>query len=507
MKNTIFFIKNNPAISWVIGFQLFRLFLLPFMGLMPQDAYYYLYGQNLSLSYFDHPGMIGYLLRFFTEIFGQSVFAIKLADFTVTSFTMLSFYKLSSLFLSKQRLWRSMILMASTIFISVLSFNSTPDVPLLLFWTLSILCLSKAVFENKKWYWILAGITMGLAFDSKYTALLLQFGILTFLIFSTNYRKFLISPWLWTCLLISIAVTFPVWWWNYQNEFASFTFQSSERTNSIGKFLVRPTLFLGVVGHQLLLLLPILFGLFVMFTYKHIKKILTKFTLPSEKTLFLLAFFIPTFFGFFLISPIYWVKLNWMMPAYITGIIIAGMYISEKLLKIQIIISILFHVVIASQVIFYFIPIKSDDTWVGWQELSNEIEILQKQYPETFIFSADSYKTSAVLNFYLPEKVYGKNIIGLPALQFDYLGDDLSKLNTKNALYIDSDKRFKSADKRGLILPKELKNYFKKVNELDPIIIKKGSREIRKFWVFYCEDYEFKQSISPKKIFLKQSFK
>ena len=148
------------------------------MGLMPQDAYYYLYGQNLSLSYFDHPGMIGYILRIFTDIFGQSVFVIKLADFTITSITIISFYKLASLFLSKHRLSRSMILLASTIFISIISFNSTPDVPLLLFWTLSILCLYKAIFEDKKWFWIIAGITMGLAFNSKYTALLLQIGVI-----------------------------------------------------------------------------------------------------------------------------------------------------------------------------------------------------------------------------------------------------------------------------------------------------------------------------------------
>jgi len=303
------------------------------MGLMPQDAYYYLYGQNLSLSYFDHPGMIGYILRIFTDVFGQSIFVVKLADFTISSLTIICFYRLSSLFLSKHRQSKSVILFVSTLFISVISFNSTPDVPLLLFWTLSILFIYRAIFEQTKLYWILAGITMGLAFDSKYTALLLQIGILVFVIFSTKYRKLLISPWLWLSLMISIAVTFPVWWWNYQNDFASFAFQSSERTSSISKFEVKPILFLGAIGHQLILLLPILFSVFIVFSFKHIKKALIKFSLPSEKTLFLLAFFAPTFIGFFLISPVYWVKLNWMMPSYVTGTIIAGMYISKKTTK------------------------------------------------------------------------------------------------------------------------------------------------------------------------------
>ncbi|MFY0603356.1 MAG: glycosyltransferase family 39 protein [Flavobacteriaceae bacterium] len=486
------FLKKYPALSWILGFQLFRFLLLPFMGLMPQDAYYYFYGQHLSLSYFDHPGMIGYLLRIFSEVFGQSVFIVKLTDFTITSITIYSFYTLASYFLSKQKLQRSIVLLVSTIFISILSFNSTPDVPLLLFWTLSLICLYKAIFEEKKRYWIIAGIMMGLSFNSKYTAVLLQFGLLAFLIFSNKYRKLLISPWTWLCIIISVAITFPVWWWNYQNEFASFAFQSSNRTSSISKFQLTPKFFFGAIGHQMFLLLPILFWVFIVFTFKYVKKAVTKLKLPQAKTLFLFAFFIPTFVGFFALTPIYWVKLNWMMPSYITGIILASMFMSRKLLKAQIIISIVFHIAVSLQVLFYFVPIKSDDTWVGWKELSEATKKLKEQYPNSFIFSNDSYKTSAVLNFYLDEKVYAQNIIGKHALHFDYIKDDLTKLNGKGAIYIDSDKRFKNTDKKGEI-DSILTPYFKEIKELDPIIIKDNNKEIRKFWVFYCSNYQNKK--------------
>ena len=486
------FIKKNKAISWVLGFQLFRLILLPFMGLMPQDAYYYLYGQNLSLSYFDHPGMIGYVLRFFTDIFGTSIFVVKFADFFITSLTILSFYKLASYFLSKGKLQRAFVLLASTIFISILSFNSTPDVPLLLFWTLSLICLYKAIFEEKRLFFILGGIAMGLAFNSKYTAILLQFGLLAFLIFSNKYRKLLLSPWLWFSIVISIAITFPVWYWNYQNEFASFVFQSSERTSSITEFKISPKNFFGAIGHQMFLLLPVLFLIFITFTYKYAKRTLLKFKLPNSKTLFLLAFFVPTFVGFFILTPIYWVKLNWMMPSYISGIIIAGMFISKKLLKIQIIFSIVFHLLVSLQILFYLVPIKSDDTWVGWKELAVETEKLKVTYSDTFIFSNDNYKTSACLNFFMDEKVYAQNIIGLPALHFDYLGDDLSILKGKNALFIDSDKRFNNSEKLGEI-NSQLLTYFNKVTELEPIIIKINGKESRKFWIFYCTDYQLKK--------------
>jgi len=484
-------LQKHPALSWVLGFQLFRLGLLPFVGLMPQDAYYYLYGQNLSLSYFDHPGMIGYLLRIFSEIFGQSVFVIKFTDFFITSLTLYSFHKLASLFLSSNKVWKAMVLMVSTVFISILSFNSTPDVPLILFWTLSLITLYKAIFEQKKFYWILAGLCMGLAFNSKYTALLLQIGLIGFLVFSNKYRKLFLSPWLWIGLIISVAEMFPVWWWNYQNEYASFAFQSTERTDTITEFEFKPELILGTLAHQAVLLIPILFWLFLVFSFKHIKKALFKFKLPNQKILFLLAFFVPTFVGFLLLSPVYWIKVNWMMPSYITGVIIASLYIGKKLMKAQIIISIVFHLALTLEVLFYLAPIKSDDTFVGWEELSKEVSELKNQHPNSFVFSADSYKTSAVLNFYLDEKVYGKNIVGLPALHFDYLGDDLSLLNGKDAIFIDSDKRFRNRDKRNQILPVQLKNYFEQVIELEPIFIKKGNKEVRKFWVYLCKEYQY----------------
>ncbi len=486
-------IKKHPALAIVFGFQLFRLGLLPFMGLMPQDAYYYFYGEHLSLSYFDHPGMIGYILRGFTEIFGKSVFTIKFADFCISSLTLLSFYQLAQYFLSKRKALVALVLISSTLFASIISFNSTPDVPLLLFWTLSIICLYKAIFEQNKWYWIIGGIVMGISFDSKYTALLLQIGLLSFLIFSNKYRKLLWSPRLWLCLALSFLAAFPVWWWNYQNDFASFAFQGSERSGNISKFELSPNFFFGAIAHQLVLLLPILFLSFVSFTFKYIKRALLKFKLPKSKTLFLLAFFVPTFVGFFAITPIYWVKMNWLMPSYITGIIIAAMFIKWKWVKVQLYFSVVFHLLVALQVLFYLAPIKSDDTWIGWEELAKETKQLIITHPNSFVFSADDYKTTAVLNFYLDDKIYGKNIIGIPALHYDYVGDDLSLLNGKNALFIDSDKRFKNSDKRGELELPIMYNYFENITELSPIIIKRKGKEVRKFWVFYCTNYQHKK--------------
>jgi len=287
-------------------------------------------------------------------------------------------------------------------------------------------------------------------------------------------------------------VTFPVWYWNYQNEFASFLFQSSDRTGSISKFQVNPKFFFGAVGHQIFLLLPILLIAFFTLLYKYIKKAVTKFKLPSDKVLFLLAFFLPTFLGFFLLTPIYWVKLNWMMPSYISGVLLAAIFIKKKNIKLQVYISAGIHVLVSLQVLFYLVPIKSDDTWVGWKELVIETEALQQQYPNSFVFSDDGYKTIACMTFFTEQKIYAQNIIGKPALHFDYIGDDLTILKGQTALFIDSDKRFKDKNKNGSH-PAELDMYFSKVEELDPIIIQINGKDSRKFWVYACSNY------APKK--------
>jgi hypothetical protein len=195
------------------------------------------------------------------------------------------------------------------------------------------------------------------------------------------------------------------------------------------------------------------------------------------------------YIGFYLLSFFLWVKMNWLFPTYITGVIIVGKLIKEKWLKWQIITSIIIHMLFLAQVIFYMVPIKSDDTWFGWNELAAQTKALQKEYPNTFIFSDDNYKTTAQLMFHLDEKIYGRNIINKPALQYDFVGDNLDVLIGKNAIFIDSDKQIKNDEKlnsKNL----DISNYFSNIEELEPILIRKRGKTVRKFWVYYCTDYK-----------------
>src|SRR5450631_2300157 len=113
----------------LIGIRVLFIFV---MGMMPQDAYYDFYAQHLALSYYDHPPLIAYLLRFFTSLFGKKVFVLKLADTTVTLMTVIAFFYLARKFLGQYKAWVATALLLSTFMISILSLISTPDVPLML---------------------------------------------------------------------------------------------------------------------------------------------------------------------------------------------------------------------------------------------------------------------------------------------------------------------------------------------------------------------------------------
>jgi 4-amino-4-deoxy-L-arabinose transferase-like glycosyltransferase len=477
----------KKALLIIVIFNLIRLLFLPFMGMMPQDAYYYFYSEHLSLSYFDHPPMVAYMLYLFSLVFGKSVITIKLADFVITAGTQWAFFAFSSKILRSERKYTSWILLASTLMISSLSMVTTPDVPLLLFWVLSLNSLYVALFRKNNWHWIWAGIFMGLAFDSKYTALAIPAGLFLFLVFSGRYRGYLQTIWPYLSGAFMVLAAWPVIKWNIDNEFASFVFQSSERAETISGITIHN--FFGLLGTQLFLLAPIGFAGLWWVAYKYFRRIFIKPNQVNPELWFLLAFFLPMFMGFYMISFFYWVKLNWLMPAYISGIIILARYLDKKWIKWQLIFSGVFHVLVMIEVLFYPFPIKSDDTWFGWEDFANQTEVLWSKHPDAFVFSEDNYKTTAQLMFYTNKKIYGRNVIGKNALHYDYIGDDLNQLKGKNALFIDSHRRFSDDNKAGEQLP-AINQYFESYQELDPILIKHRGKTVRKFAVYYCVDYK-----------------
>jgi dolichol-phosphate mannosyltransferase len=207
-----------------------------FIGPAPQEAYYWNYSQHPALSYFDHPPMTAYLIRFFTLIFGDNAFGIHFtAIFISVILSIVLFHFIAGLY--DKRIAFYTVLASSTAFIFALgSIIITPDGPLLLFWLLFMMAFYRAISQNDLKWWLISGVFLGAAMTSKYTAAFAGLGAAIYLFISPERRKHFstIGPYL--MIFTAFIVFLPVIIWNSQNDWASFRFQSSRRAAEAVRF-------------------------------------------------------------------------------------------------------------------------------------------------------------------------------------------------------------------------------------------------------------------------------
>ena len=250
---------------------------------------------------------------------------------------------------------------------------------------------------------------------------------------------------------------------------------------------LRPHFFLGLLATQAALLTPPLLGAMLVRAMRGLRGVREVLRAPEQ--LFLASFFLPGFCLFFGLSFLMLVKPNWLMPTYVTGLLWLAAGAGPRLVRWTLLSSAALHVLAAVQLWAYPVPIRSDDTWVGWEQLAGEVQARWSEHPEAFVFSADDYKTSAELSFYLDRVVHGRNVLGKRGLQFDYVGWDLEGLRGRDALYIDSQPHHAGMLAPAAEPPPDLVRHFARVEELPPIHVTHLGRVVRAFRVWRAEDY------------------
>jgi len=311
-------------------------------------------------------------------------------------------------------------------------------------------------------------------------------GIFLYLLIDRRYRSALLAPWPWLGLLLALLVFFPVIWWNFQKEWASFIFQFGDRAEAASRF--KPHLFGQLIASQLAILTPLIFVLFLKLPYDLWKK-----RVYHGAPLF---FFLSGVFligAFVLYSFCSLVKMNWLLPGYISFLPALALLWTAKLrrggilFRAAALFSLILIVFAHLMLLIPNFPLGEGNTWSGWKEAAPAIEKLQQEQggeKAIFLF-ANSYKYAAQTQFYLQDKsqrVYAQNIYGKPALQFDYwpLPDSLIG---KDALYIIADRREYKNDL------KYVQAFFDSIWRQDDFISYFREKPIRKISVYYAKNY------------------
>lgn len=237
------------------GFSLFvKLIISALLPLSADEAYYWVWAQRLQLSYFDHPPMVSWLfyLGSFLEPFLHSVRwpAVLLGHGVLGVWLLILKDHVSN---EKMKVWIWLVLLSP-----LLGFGSlivTPDIPVLFFWSLSILLTLKALQTKSLGNYVALGASLGLGFCSKYHIVLFIPCLIAYLTVEKKWKE---VRWQGVFLTTIAGLLFcsPVILWNIQNNFASFEFQLKHGLEKTSYDLEWTTsYFFG----QVLLLFPLVF--------------------------------------------------------------------------------------------------------------------------------------------------------------------------------------------------------------------------------------------------------
>lgn len=403
-----------------------RLLFISSAGLTTDEAHYWVYSKFLSLSYFDHPPMIGYIIKVSTLIFGDSVFAVRFP-------AVLIFFTASFIFyLCAEKLFDGKIAFAAVLLLNIMPVFSffgavinVPDTPLALFWLLSFFLFILILKTEKKIYWHFLGFSLGFAMLSKYNAAALAASILMFLLLSKRHRFILKTKEPYIALLESVLIFLPVIIWNYQNGFASFAFQFKHGFGSGGLPPLSLLSFFRCLGAQSAYISPPFFVLLAASVYFCVKEFIKSGDMEiKERNLLILSFCLPILILFNAVSLFNEILPHWPAMGYLSLTMYAA-YIMEKNLNKKwfrnyIVLSYIFTalviVVAVLHIKYKIIPIekflpqeqalkiehgikKSEQIDItndlfGWQEIGKRINEVYASFPEgkkPFIFTYKSY--------------------------------------------------------------------------------------------------------------------
>lgn len=210
----------------IIFFSIIRIFVAPTFELGVDEAHYLLYAKHLSLSYFDHPPLVGWL-HVPLSLFNTNELTARLPAIFLGAWITYFSYKLVLMQTHSKEaaLWGSVALNTSFIF-GALFLMLMPDTILIFFLFLLIFAFVNILEKQTFLAYFLFGLILGLCGMAKYTAILLTIGVIAYII---ETRKFdvLFSKFTPITIATAMLVISPVIIWNLQNSFASFSFQSS----------------------------------------------------------------------------------------------------------------------------------------------------------------------------------------------------------------------------------------------------------------------------------------
>ena len=227
MTLTVNSVSPKSALWLLIGVTSFiHLFISPWFNLGADEAHYTLYGVFLDWSYFDHPPMIGWL-QAIALLFSQSELALRSIPVVLFIGTSLALYSLIEKLEPDNSDWLPFLTVAvvhSGLMFQLIGLTMVPDVPLLFVSVMAVNAIVDLLRDTSLRRWLFLGVWLGLAGLSKYTAVTLVFSSMLLVAYNRRF-DLLKGPGIWLAIAVSLLLILPIIYWNFINDWISFSYQ------------------------------------------------------------------------------------------------------------------------------------------------------------------------------------------------------------------------------------------------------------------------------------------
>ncbi len=405
---------SNYAWLLVIGMTVFRVVYGASFPLVPDETNYWQWGRHLDWGYHDQSPMIGWTIRLFCELFGNTELAVRLPSILAMLIASGYLILIADRWFGGRAAFNTALLSQTVLLFNVGGVLATADGLQAAGWAAASYHVARGYEEDSLQQWILGGLWFGFGFLSKLTMIIFLPCAYLYGLLSAQHRRRLAVLKPYIGVLLGLLMFFPVVYWNAQNNW-NFIRHVAYLGGANEGFTLHVKYLGEYFGSQAGLLSPLVFVMILMAWYTVIKR----WRQPGHwMQQYLLCTSLPMIAIFAFLSLHTRVYGNWPGAGYLTATVLAAVLFgpdsgkkhnSVKLWFWTIATSTAITAIVLLQVVWPVLPLtteldRTSTEIYGWKELGVKAHAVHTSMPrpeKTFYFGL-RYQIASELAFYVP---------------------------------------------------------------------------------------------------------
>lgn len=410
------------------------------MNMHFDEAQYWLWSHHLDWGYFSKPPMISWAIFLFRSLFGETSLVLKFLPLMVYPLISWVIYATCRIHYDRSVAWGATLLFFTMPAVSLSSFLVTTDAFLLLFWSLALWQLVKAL-QYGGHHWLCAGIFSGCGLMSKYTMILFLPSFFLHAVITGRWREQMKQREVWLAMALAVCVWLPNLIWNFSHDMVSFghVYEISQVENTRWHF----SELLSFVGAQ--------FGVFGLVSFGLLLRCfwgVGRFSQPDHWLSLWKSFFVVFFVVICIQAFLSRAFANWAAPAYVSGCIWLSVVLfqnkKQHWLAVAISVNLLtmglmYHFETVYTRMGIVLSRQNDPMHMvrGWRDLGAQVSLVVNAYPDHIILT-ENRKILSELIFYVQPHPFNAQLFNPKHARQNYFHQtqDLNQYITRSFLWI-----------------------------------------------------------------------